>query len=124
MLTVCAVALALTGLPDQPQRSAQPIQQTTKDNLNVLAQVVAPRGAVVNGALLANIPATGSGQNQIPDRGPELVNLIQSVVSPRTWDVNGGPGTIVYYGNLRVLVIRAPAHVHGEVGNTLQQMRK
>jgi hypothetical protein len=123
MLTVCAVALALTGLPDQPQSSAQPIQQTTKDNLNVLAQVVAPRGAVVNPALPANTTSPTS-QNQIPDRGPELVNLIQSVVSPRTWDVNGGPGTIVYYGNLRVLVIRAPAHVHGEVGGTLQQMRK
>jgi hypothetical protein len=124
MLTVYAVAIVLAALPDQQQSPPQQIHETTKENLNVLAQVVAPRGAAVNPALPANNSAAGLRPNQIPDRGPELVNLIQSVVSPRTWDVNGGPGSIVYYGNLRVLVIRAPQHVHGDVSNTLQQMRK
>jgi hypothetical protein len=65
----------------------------------------------------------GQGFVQPIDYGPELVELIQRTISPDTWDVNGGNGTVFYYAPLRVLVVRAPAAVHGQVGGVLGQAR-
>ena len=53
-----------------------------------------------------------------------LIDLIQSVVAPDTWDVNGGPSTASYFGLYQILVIRAPQRVHGEVGEALGGLRK
>ena len=53
-----------------------------------------------------------------------LIDLIQSVVAPDSWDVNGGNGTIRYYDLYKVLVVRAPQSVHGEVGDLLGGLRK
>ena len=58
-----------------------------------------------------------------PDYGPDLVDLIQSTIRPSFWDVNGGPGTIVYYRPLRVLVISATSEVHGRVGGLVGGLR-
>jgi len=52
-------------------------------------------------------------------RAMELVELIQLTVDPEGWDVNGGRGTIRYFSNLRVLVIRTTGHNHEEVSGTL-----
>jgi hypothetical protein len=108
----------------------QAVGQTTQ----VLGQMVNVQGA--NRGLGAANPAMGArnqvigglggpnvGQQQA-DSGPDLVNLIQTVIAPRTWDVNGGPGSVVYYRNLQALVIRAPSEVHGQVGDALGQLRK
>jgi len=64
------------------------------------------------------------GQSQSLDYGPDLVDLIHAVIQPSTWDVNGGPGSVVYYRNFRVLVVTAPSDVHSEIGNLLGQLRK
>ncbi|MEX1224694.1 MAG: hypothetical protein WEA31_09125, partial [Pirellulales bacterium] len=48
----------------------------------------------------------GPRNNQANDEGAELVELIEKTISPESWDVNGGSGTIVYWGNLKVLVVR------------------
>ena len=64
------------------------------------------------------------GSSPLPDNGPALVALIQRTISPRTWDINGGQGSIQYYRPLRVLVIRAPGAVHGDVGGVLGGLRK
>jgi hypothetical protein len=53
------------------------------------------------------------------DYGPELVDLIQRTIVPDFWDVNGGPGTIVYYRPLMCLVVRATSDVHHRLGGVL-----
>ncbi len=126
-------------MPAQAVNSASDQQQQAQENLQVLAQLVGgvagvnvQRGGVIPGAFAAGVgggiggAAAGSGNAQqlAPDYGPDLVTLIQTVVAPRTWDVNGGPGSVVYYRNLRALVVRAPADVHQQLGDVLGQMRK
>ena len=69
-------------------------------------------------------PAFGGGAMQIPDHGQELVELIQTVIRPETWDVNGGPGSIYYWYPGRALVIRQMGEVHEEIGGVLGQMRR
>ncbi|NNJ27846.1 hypothetical protein [Alienimonas chondri] len=53
-----------------------------------------------------------------------LIDLIQSVVAPDVWDVNGGLATASYFDLYQVLVIRAPQSVHGEVNGALGGLRK
>jgi hypothetical protein len=59
----------------------------------------------------------------IDDNGEELVELIQNTISPRVWEVNGGPCTIVYYRPLMCLVVRATGTTHGDVGGLLEGLR-
>jgi hypothetical protein len=95
----------------------------TAANVAVLAQQVAGLG----GGAPANPPVANPaviGRLQSPDYGQNLVDLIQNVIAPRTWDVNGGPGSVVYFRNFRVLVVRAPAEVQTQVGDVLGQLRK
>lgn len=84
---------------------------------HVLAQQGAPP---VGGAPAPANQAAGTGTF---DYGPELVEVIQQTISPATWDINGGNGSIVYFSPLRVLVVSAPGTVHGQVGNVLGQLR-
>jgi hypothetical protein len=59
-----------------------------------------------------------------PDYGPALVELIQRTIAPGFWDVNGGPGTIVYYAPLRALVVRATGEIHGNLRGALGGLRR
>ena len=54
----------------------------------------------------------------------ELISLIQDTIAPDSWDVRGGKGTIRYYPNFFVLVVRTTAEVHGQIGGTLRQLKK
>ncbi len=54
----------------------------------------------------------------------ELISLIQDTIAPDSWDVRGGKGTIRYYPNFHVLVIRNTAEVHRQIGGTLKQLKK
>lgn len=56
------------------------------------------------------------------DMGPELVELIEATISPATWNINGGPGAIVYYAPLHVLVVAAPQNVHEEIAGVIRQL--
>ena len=67
--------------------------------------------------------ARASGGGAVRDYGETLVELIQNVISPEQWDVNGGPGSIVYYPNLKVLVVRASGDAHGHVGGLFDGLR-
>ncbi len=58
-----------------------------------------------------------------PDFGQDLVDLIEQTINPAFWDVNGGPGTIVYYAPLRCIVVRATSEVHGNVGGLIGGLR-
>jgi hypothetical protein len=52
--------------------------------------------------------------------GDALVDLIQKTIAPESWDINGGPGSIVYYGNFRALVVRQSEEGHSDVSNLLK----
>jgi len=64
-----------------------------------------------------------AGGAAIPDYGPALVDLIERTIAPGFWDTQGGPGTIVYYAPLRVLVVRATSEVHHDLGGVLGGLR-
>lgn len=58
------------------------------------------------------------------DDGQELADLIQAVISPDFWDVNGGPGAIVYFQSQHALVVRATTQTHEDVANLLEALRR
>ena len=64
----------------------------------------------------ANRMLQGNAAQGVRDYGPALVNLIKTTISPKFWDINGGPGVIVYYPPLRLLVIRATNDIHYQIG--------
>ena len=88
----------------------------------VLAQQLPPPGG---GAIGPGNPPAGAqvAAGQATDFGPELVALIEQIISPATWDINGGKGAVVYFSPLRVLVVSAPSEVHEPVGDLLGQLR-
>lgn len=63
------------------------------------------------------------GAAVLGDYGQDLVDLIQKTIHPDFWDVNGGPGSIVYFSPLRCLVVRATHDVQGEVGGLIRGVR-
>lgn len=68
------------------------------------------------GQVLGGGAGGGGGGRAEQDHGEDLVELIERVIAPDFWDVNGGPGRIVYYKNLKVLVISATSEVHEQIG--------
>jgi hypothetical protein len=77
-----------------------------------------PRGGPGLGGSLA--PPTAAAR----DAGEDLVELIQTVISPKSWDRMGGPGTIRYWRPGRALVVRASADVNDRVADLLDQMHR
>lgn len=71
--------------------------------------------------------SSGGGQKRLSgnaaggafDNGWQLVELIQRIVAPDFWDVQGGPGTIRYFAMRRVLVVRATTDVHEQIKDLL-----
>jgi len=68
--------------------------------------------------------AFGGAAGANDDYGEELVELIQITISPKTWDVNGGPGAIYYWRPGRALVVTAPGEIHDQIGGVLEQLGK
>jgi len=65
------------------------------------------------------------GQGAVKDdAGEDLVDLIQKTISPGSWDVNGGPGSIYYWRPGRAIVVSAGDDVHDQVGDLLDQMNR
>ncbi|MGL4595375.1 MAG: type II secretion system protein GspD [Thermoguttaceae bacterium] len=66
------------------------------------------------------VPAAGGNQADFT----ELMDLIEMVVKPDSWEANGGTGTMSeYYPNLS-LVINQTEEVHAEIVSLLNQLRK
>nr|WP_123784763.1 hypothetical protein [Pirellula staleyi] len=103
--------------PVQPDRSAAELSQavaaSVSEALERQQQVLGSRDAMV---ALGGAPVPA-------DHGRELVELIERTINPAFWDVNGGPGTIVYYAPLQCLVVRATSDMHGRVGNLAEDLR-
>ncbi len=62
--------------------------------------------------------------NADDDHGQALVDLIQKTISPASWDVNGGQGSIYYWRPGRAIVVRATDEVHGNIGDVLRQIER
>jgi hypothetical protein len=74
--------------------------------------------------LLDPAPARGGGAMGQVDYGQGLIDLIQTVVRPESWDVHGGPGSIFYWYPGRALVIRQTDEIHDEILGVLEQLRR
>lgn len=91
-----------------------------------------PATIAIDQAVLAQLAQAAAPQNQAPnnapivggDYGPQLIDLIQRTISPRSWAVNGGASTIQYWRPGMALVVRAPQDVHAEIGPLVGQLRK
>jgi hypothetical protein len=108
------------------KKNSKPASVAAMAENRVLAQQAPPAGAggqqqgvAAQGAAVAVAPTVAARPT---DFGPELAELIEAVVSPATWRINGGNGAIVYYSPLHVLVVSAPDDVHGQVAGALQQL--
>lgn len=63
---------------------------------------------------------TANGGGAIDERGAdELIELITTTIDPETWEVHGGKGSIFYFSNFRVLVVRQTQDVHAKLGGIL-----
>ena len=56
------------------------------------------------------------------DAGWDLVDLIESTISPSTWARNGGNGDIYYWRPGMALVVAAPQGVQEDVGGLIDQV--
>jgi hypothetical protein len=108
------------------------IQKTIRPDDWVLAQRVGGAGAGgqgIGGGAAAGQAGAGGGfgggiEQQTQTNGEALVDLIQNTIAPDSWDVRGGPGTIIYYNPLRALVIRQTGDVHDAIGDVLGAVRQ
>jgi hypothetical protein len=96
------------------------VTQSLADHLALAGSTLGGPAAVF-GQANAGPGAMGGGAGPF-DYGPSLVDLIQRTIVPDFWDVNGGPGTIVYYRPLMCLVVRATSDVHHRLGGTLDAL--
>ncbi|PQO25417.1 hypothetical protein C5Y96_24050 [Blastopirellula marina] len=63
---------------------------------------------------------SANGGGAIDERGAdELIELITTTIDPETWEVHGGKGSIFYFSNFRVLVVRQTQDVHAKLGGIL-----
>jgi hypothetical protein len=97
----------------------------------VLVQQGLPRRGIAQPGFPPNAAAVGFAPNrqigfvqQPPDHGQDLVDLIQRTIAPSSWDVNGGPGAIVYFSPLRAIVVRNRSEIHEQLGDVIGQMRR
>ena len=87
-------------------------------NERVLGQVGGGGGAQGGGA------GAPQSYNSMPDAGEDLVELIQTVVAPKSWEANGGVGTIYYWRLQHAIVVRNTSEIHGEVSDVLDQLNR
>jgi hypothetical protein len=85
-----------------------------------LAQV----GGVGQFGAVGAIQNVASPAQAAADEAQKLIDLIQSVVRPDTWDVNGGQGIIKYWSLGHALVIYNTSDVHERIGGSVGFLRK
>jgi hypothetical protein len=92
---------------------------------SVAANKDQPAGAAL--AQMGAAPGGGgaaAGQNANDDNGQALVDLIQTVISPKCWDVNGGSCSIYYWQQQHAIVVRATGDVHEAISDTVEQLNR
>jgi len=108
--------------PDRHAKTKDGLHARVVPETNVLSQQVGIPGGAAPG-LGPQPGATQAVAATTIDYGPDLVELIQQTISPATWDINGGNGSVVYFAPLRVIVVSAPGTVHDQIGDVLGQLR-
>jgi hypothetical protein len=71
--------------------------------------------------IFGNGGGNSGGQNttRTPDeRGAEIAELVQTLIRPEVWQVNGGPGMIRYFNGS--LIVTAPRSVHELIGTPVR----
>ena len=109
------------------KRLAQTKAATPAQDLTSGGSLNRPGGASPSASAVASTAPAGAlgGAGVGPgDAGQDLVDLIQTVIRPASWDVNGGNGSIYYWYPGKCLVIRQTGEVHGEIGDVLDQLRR
>ncbi len=91
-------------------------------SVNFAPHVLAQQAAAGGGGVAA--PGGGGPNGPDADDGQQLVDVIQTTIAPETWDVNGGQGSIYYWRDRHVLVIRATDDVHGFVSELTDQLER
>jgi hypothetical protein len=81
-------------------------------------------GAATTSPTAPGSASAGANGGAPQDDGQALVELIQATIAPQSWDVNGGPGTIVYWPAWHVLVVRQTDDVHDQIGGAMHALRK
>jgi type II secretory pathway component GspD/PulD (secretin) len=66
----------------------------------------------------------GAANNAAADSGDDLVSLIQTTIAPKSWDANGGPGTIYYWKIQHALVVRNTQEVHQDLADLIEQLNR
>jgi hypothetical protein len=66
----------------------------------------------------------GGAQGAAADNGQVLVDLIQNTISPKSWDINGGNGTIYYWQQQHAIVVRNTGEVHEQISDALDQLNR
>jgi hypothetical protein len=96
----------------------------------VLAQRIgAPGGAGQAGVGVGSQTGGGSAAGSALDQqaeanGQALIELIQDTIAPDSWDIRGGPGSIVYFNPLRCLVVRQTGEGHDALSDLIGGVRK
>jgi hypothetical protein len=91
-------------------------------SVNFAPHVLAQQAPAGGGGVAA--PGGGGPNGPDADDGQQLVDVIQTTIAPETWDVNGGQGSIYYWRDRHVLVIRATDDVHGFVSELTDQLER
>ena len=81
-------------------------------------------GGMMGGPMFGGGMMPGGRQAMPTDNGPQLVELIHRTISPPSWDVNGGPGTIYYWQPGRAMVVRQTQEVHEKMENLIEQLNR
>lgn len=137
VLRPAAARRELAALGPEQAAAARQAGRPSAQLARLIENVVAPDGRQAPRGILAQqlgplrqpLGALGPAPAQPPgapadDYGPELVELIQTTIAPSSWDVNGGLGTIRYFRNLRVLVVRQTGEVHDALGGLIGDLRQ
>ncbi len=93
---------------------------------DILGQMMPALGGAGAGNAAASQPR-GAQAGTLPgevEAAEQLIELIQSTIAPDTWDVRGGPGTMMYFPPSKVMVIRQTGEVHGQVRDLSKQLRR
>jgi hypothetical protein len=90
-------------------------------------------GAHGGNGLLAQVPPRRNNAGALGGPAPlalsadasgELIDLIQQVIAPQSWDVNGGPGAAIFFAPKNALVIRQTGEVQEALVDVVGQLRR
>lgn len=137
---VSRAAIAEDALGGFPPDDTPPLPQpaATSEPLSVLVYPVAdlvvepePLDVAARAMAVENspLPAAAPAQHQSPrqrtlENLSTLSMLMQSVVSPDSWELTGGPGRIAVSETSSSLIVRQSDAVHREIADLLQQLRR